>query len=455
MSLKTIKSISPLDGRYHDKTKELSEYFSEYAYHKYRVLVEIEYLIYFSEINVFDLKNIDIEKTKQIYKNFSTKDSERIKEIEKITNHDVKAIEYFIKEKLKEAEIIFNYEFVHFGLTSQDINSVANVLRLKECIHQIIVPCCQELLELLQIMGENNINLPMLSRTHGQPASPTLLGKEILVFCERIHRQIDYKTTGLLNIEYSSKFGGAIGNNNANYFANDKINWNHSFTLFLERLNLHRHTYTTQIDHYDNLSEIFDNLNRICIILVDLCTDFWQYISNNYFIQKVVSTETGSSTMPHKVNPIDFENAEGNLLLASNMFQFLSRKLPISRLQRDLTDSTITRNIGVGLAHMLISMKSCIKGLNKLTVNKEKIIEDLDNNSVVIAEGIQTFLRYKGVPDAYEKIKDLTRNNNNRINKQDIEELLSKLDLEEEDKQKIRTLTPQTYVGKVYNPNGN
>lgn len=453
--LKTIKSVSPLDGRYHLKTKELSEYFSEYAYHKYRVSVEIEYLIYFSELNVFNLKKEDFKETKDIYRVFSVEDAERIKEIEKTTNHDVKAIEYFIKEKLKQKNIEFNHEFVHFGLTSQDINSVANVLRLKECINQVIVPYCQELLELLNIMGENNINLPMLSRTHGQPASPTLLGKEILVFCERLHKQIEYKNSGLSNVEYSSKFGGAIGNNNANYFADDKINWNHSFTLFLERFNLHRHTYTTQIDHYDNLSEVFDYLNRICIIFVDLCTDFWQYISLNYFTQKVIATETGSSTMPHKVNPIDFENAEGNFLLASNMFQFLTRKLPVSRLQRDLTDSTITRNIGVGLGYMLISLKSCIKGIKKLSVNEKKIIEDLNNNSVVIAEGIQTFMRYKGVPDAYEKIKCLTRNNNNKINNEEIEALIKTLDLEEDDKEKIRNLTPENYVGRVYHPNGN
>lgn len=446
----SIKSVSPIDGRYKEKTKELSDYFSEYAYHKYRVKVEIEYLIFFSDKNIFDVKNSDFIELKKIYENFTIENALRIKEIEKTTNHDVKAIEYFIKEKVKELNIEFNYEFIHFGLTSQDINSLSNVLRLRDAMNNNVIPLIEKVIDLLRYMGLGNIALPMLSRTHGQPASPTLLGKELLVFYERLKNQISkHQKQGVKNIIYSTKFGGAVGNNNANYFAKDDFKWNENFDLFLNSLNIERHNYTTQIDHYDNLSEIFDNLNRISIILVDMCRDFWQYISYNYFTQKVIKTETGSSTMPHKVNPIDFENAEGNLLIASCMFQFFSRKLPISRLQRDLTDSTITRNIGTSLAYMVIALKSCIKGINKLSVNEDQISRELLNNNIVIAEGIQTLLRFHNIPNAYEKIKNLTRNNNNKINKQDIEKLINTLEISDDIKEKIRNITPFNYVGKV------
>ena len=440
-----LKCISPIDGRYRQKTSELNKYFSEFAYQYHRIFVEIEYLIFYTKKKIFNVLESDFENLRNIYRNFDVYESNKIKEIEKTTNHDIKAIEYYIREKCLENKITFNYEYIHFGLTSQDINSVSNSLRLKNSVSGTIVYNLSILLSKIKELGSTYINIPMLSRTHGQTASPTLLGKEIYVFYERLYNQFE----SLNNLKHYTKFGGAVGNFNAHYFVDDKIDWISIADEFINSLELKRNKYTTQIDHYDNYSIVFDNLNRICIILVDFCRDIWQYISYGYFIQKVVKTETGSSTMPHKVNPIDFENAEGNYLLASNLLQFFSRKLPISRLQRDLTDSTITRNIGTAIAHMLIGIKSTQKGLEKLSININKIDKDLEDNNVVIAEGIQTLLRYLGVENSYEKVKELTRNNTNYISSTTLKEFIKKLDLEDCYVKKIENMTAKNYTGKV------
>ena len=440
-----LTAISSIDGRYYNKIKELSDTFSEFGYQKYRLFVEIEYLVFFSQKQIFDVKPSDIQHLKNIYIDFSIENAIRIKEIEKKTNHDVKAIEYFIRDEVKRLNVDFNHEFIHFGLTSQDINSVANLLRLQDTMTKIMIPNLSEIIKQIKTKADDYIKIPMLSRTHGQSASPTLLGKEFLVFYERLINQF----TLLQEIKYKTKFGGAIGNLNAHYFCDDKKPWIELFNEFMNYLGIDRHQYTTQIDHYDNFSEIFDVLARICNILIDFSRDIWQYISYGYFNQIINKDETGSSTMPHKVNPIDFENGEGNLFIAQNYFQFLSRKLPISRLQRDLTDSTITRNIGVPIGHMLIGIKSILKGLNKLLVNTSKISEDLSENSVVIAEAIQSQLRYLGIKDSYEKIKDVTRNNNNSIDLCEVEILIRKENLSKQYKDKIMNLSPFNYLGKV------
>ena len=457
-TISKIEAISPLDGRYRDKIDELKHYFSEYALQKFRIKVEVEYYIFLMEHGLFTIPANILSKRsilRAIYAGFNIHEAERIKKIESVTNHDVKAVEYYIKEKLKTYGLNDYLEYVHFGLTSQDINSASTSLMMMKCMDNIMFPNFNNLLSKIKSLADEYIDIPMLSRTHGQSASPTYLGKEFLVFYERMNNQIEY----LKEIKYTTKFGGATGNMNAHYFTDDSYNWSKLFDKFIDSLSQHtslkliRNQYTTQIDHYDNYSVLFDNLNRICILLIDFCVDIWYYISLGYFKQKIVAGEVGSSTMPHKVNPINFENAEGNFYLASSMFQFLSRKLPISRLQRDLTDSTITRNIGMGFGYMLLAIKSCLTGLNKLQVNTTQIDKDLDDNYVVITEGIQTLLRHRGIPNPYEAMKTITRTNNNDCSNKDeiktkINDYLETIEISEEDKQKIKNLTPNNYCGR-------
>lgn len=446
MELLEISAISPIDGRYRSKTSELENYFSEYALIKYRVYVEIQYFIALCRIPLPQLVGFDHSKfadLNNIYDVFSVKDALRIKEIEKVTNHDVKAVEYFLKEKFDAINISEYREFIHFGLTSQDVNNTALPLSLKNAINEVYYPLIDRLVDNLINLSEDWKHIPMLARTHGQPASPTRLGKEIMVFVERVQKQL-----GLLYvIPYSAKFGGATGNFNAHVVAYPSVKWSEFANAFVNHvLELERSQTTTQIEHYDNLAAHFDNLKRINVILTDLCRDIWTYISLGYFKQKIKEGEIGSSAMPHKVNPIDFENAEGNLGLANSMFEFISAKLPISRLQRDLTDSTVTRNIGVPFAHTLIAMKSIIKGLEKLIVNKESIEADLNNNWAVVAEGIQTILRREGYPNAYEALKDLTRVEG-KINKETIVKFINSLNVNDAVKEELLKITPFTYTG--------
>lgn len=446
MDLNTLTAISPIDGRYRKQVKPLAPYFSEYGLFKYRVKVEVEYFIALSNYPLPQLTDIPKEipeKLRTIVENFSLEDAVNIKELEKDTNHDVKAVEYFIKNHFDSLDISPYKEFVHFGLTSQDINNTAIPLLLKEGINKEIMPALENIRKLLQHKAREWADISMLARTHGQPASPTKLGKEFMVFVERLDKQIELLKT----IPYAAKFGGATGNFNAHHVAYPHIDWNLFANKFInEQLRLKRSEYTTQIEHYDNLAAIFDNFKRINTILLDLSKDIWQYISSEYFRQKIKENETGSSAMPHKVNPIDFENAEGNLGIANALFEHFAAKLPISRLQRDLTDSTVLRNIGTPLAHLLISLNSLEKGINKIELNTTPIEKDLNNNWAVIAEGIQTILRRENYPNPYEALKSLTRTGE-KITQEKIAEFIDSLDVEESVKSELKNITPFNYTG--------
>lgn len=441
-----LTAISPIDGRYHDKTKSLIQYFSEEALIKYRVRVEIEYFISLCKLPLPQLKNVNAEifgELRNIYKNFSTEDALEIKEIEKTTNHDVKAVEYFIKEKFRRLNMDDDVEFIHFGLTSQDINNTAVPLSLKEAIEDVYKPEIKKILEKLKSLSNEWEKIPLLARTHGQPASPTRLGKEIEVFNSRIEAQF----AQLKQIPHSAKFGGATGNFNAHKVAYPDIDWKKFGTGFVEEILGLTHSFpTTQIEHYDNMAALFDNLKRINTILIDLNRDFWTYISMDYFKQKIKQGEVGSSAMPHKVNPIDFENSEGNLGLANAIFEHLSAKLPVSRLQRDLTDSTVLRNIGVPMGHTLIAFQSTLKGLDKLLLNEVKIKQDLENNWAVVAEAIQTILRREGYPNPYEALKGLTRINTG-ITEESISGFIDTLNVSEKVKIELKSVSPSNYTG--------
>ena len=446
MSKFSLNAISPIDGRYQNKVSQLSDYFSEHGLIKNRVIVEVEYFISLCEIPLPQLQNFDksfFTKLRDIYKSFSFEDSNNIKEIEKTTNHDVKAVEYFLKNKFDSLKLSEYKEFIHFGLTSQDINNTAIPLSLKEAIEDVYLIEISNLVDKLDELKVKWKDIPMLARTHGQAASPTKLGKEIEVFTARLEQQLNL----LKLIPNSTKFGGATGNFNAHYLAYPKIDWVSFAKKFTEeRLGLDYSFPTTQIEHYDNMAATFDNLSRINTILIDLNRDFWTYISMDYFKQLIKKGEIGSSAMPHKVNPIDFENSEGNLGIANAIFNHLSNKLPISRLQRDLTDSTVLRNIGVPVAHSIIAFKSTLKGLNKLILNNEKINSDLEDNWAVIAEAIQTILRRENYPNPYETLKNLTRTNE-KINKESIRSYIETLSVSESIKDELRSLTPQNYTG--------
>jgi adenylosuccinate lyase len=446
MSLSELNAISPIDGRYRNKVNELAPYFSEEALIKYRVLVEIEYFIALCNIPLPQLKTISkniFNDLRAIYKNFSTEDALAIKKIESITNHDVKAVEYFIKEKFDALGLSEFKEFIHFGLTSQDINNTAIPLSLKEAIETIYIPEYTIILNKLKALSKDWASISMLARTHGQPASPTRLGKEIEVFVVRLEQQFAL----LKNIPNAAKFGGATGNYNAHHVAYPHIDWKAFGTQFLnETLGLHHSFPTTQIEHYDHMAALFDNLKRINTILIDLNRDIWTYVSMDYFKQRIKAGEVGSSAMPHKVNPIDFENSEGNLGIANALFEHLSGKLPISRLQRDLTDSTVLRNIGVPFGHTLIGFKSTLKGLDKLLLNETKFAEDLENNWAVVAEAIQTILRREGYPNPYEALKGLTRTNE-KINQTSISNFIDTLDVTDAIKEELNQITPSNYTG--------
>ena len=446
MKYSPLDAISPIDGRYNSKTKELQKYFSESSLIKYRIQVEIEYFIALCNSSIIQLNHFPSEKfnlLREIYINFSSEDAKRIKEIESTTNHDVKAVEYFIKEKFNELSLTEFNEFIHFGLTSQDINNTAVPFSIKKSLEEVFYPELLELIKTLEDKADEWNNIPMLARTHGQAASPTRMGKEIRVFVERINNQFK-----LLNeIPHTAKFGGATGNFNAHHIAFPDINWFDFANNFLkDSLDLSRQQTTTQIEHYDNLAAIMNNISRINTILIDFSRDIWAYVSIDYFKQKIKKDEVGSSAMPHKVNPIDFENAEGNLGFANGVFDFMAKKLPISRLQRDLTDSTVLRNIGVPIAHTLIAIKSLKKGINKLVINKEKIKIDLEDNWAVIAEAIQTILRREGYPNPYEALKKLTRLNA-KITKETIIEFIDSLEIDEKIKSELKNISPSNYTG--------
>jgi adenylosuccinate lyase len=443
MELQPLTAISPIDGRYRKQLQHLDEYFSEYALMKYRVLVEIEYLFFLSSKNFFSLSQKTIKHLSEIKENFNLEDAHQIKEIEKKTNHDVKAVEYFIKIKLEEAEENVSKEWVHFGLTSQDINNTAIPLLWKHVIEFEYLPSLLNLNTQFKLLATSWKEVTMLAHTHGQPASPTKLGKEIMVFTERIQNAIDQ----FIIIPFSAKFGGATGNFNAHHIAYPAKDWIKLGNEFVEKsLGLQRMQFTTQIEHYDNLAAQFDCIKRINTILIDFCRDIWSYISINYFKQQTIKEEVGSSAMPHKVNPIDFENAEGNLGIANALFEYLSAKLPVSRMQRDLTDSTVLRNIGVPFAHTILSFKSIEKGLNKLVLNSEKIYQDLENNWAVVTEAIQTILRRENYPDPYETLKDLTRGKN-KITKETIQQFIDTLNISASLKKELKRITPHNYTG--------
>lgn len=446
MDLSQLNAISPIDGRYRNKITELANYFSEEALIKYRVRVEIEYFIALCEIPLPQLADFNADlfaDLQNIYKNFSTDDAQKIKDIEKVTNHDVKAVEYFIKEQFDKLGLEKYKEFIHFGLTSQDINNTAIPLSIKEAMNDVFVPNYNKVLEKLQELVIDWKDISMLARTHGQPASPTRLGKEIDVFVVRLKEQFN-----LLNdIPSAAKFGGATGNFNAHKVAYPKIDWKAFGTDFVqEKLGLQHSFPTTQIEHYDHLAALFDGLKRINTILIDLDRDIWTYVSMDYFKQKIKKGEVGSSAMPHKVNPIDFENSEGNLGIANAVFEHLAAKLPISRLQRDLTDSTVLRNVGVPFGHTIIGFLSTLKGLNKLLLNKEKFEEDLENNWAVVAEAIQTILRREGYPNPYEALKGLTRTNE-KINQKSIADFIETLEVSSTIKEELKAITPSNYTG--------
>lgn len=446
MQLTELNAISPIDGRYRSKTISLSPYFSEEALIKYRVLVEVEYFIALREADVPQLAKIDksiYDSLRAIYKNFSTEDALWIKETEKTTNHDVKAVEYFIKSKFDGLGLQEYKEFIHFGLTSQDINNTAIPLSTKEAFENVYLPSLVSVIAKLKELAIEWQNVPMLARTHGQPASPTRLGKEILVFVERLEEQMRL----LFNVPFAAKFGGATGNYNAHKVAYPNTDWKKFGTDFVENsLGLHHSFPTTQIEHYDHFAAFFDALKRINTILIDLDRDIWTYVSMDYFKQKIKAGEIGSSAMPHKVNPIDFENSEGNLGIANAIFEHLSAKLPVSRLQRDLTDSTVLRNIGVPMGHTLIAFEATLKGLNKLLLNEDKFAEDLEKNWAVVAEAIQTILRREGYPNPYEALKDLTRTNT-VINKEAIHNFIGTLKVSEEVRAELMQITPSNYLG--------
>lgn len=445
MNLNDLTAISPIDGRYRIQTKDLAVYFSEFGLIKYRVMVEVEYFIHLCETTVPSLQKFDnsnYNELRKIYKNFNESDATAIKNLEKTTNHDVKAVEYFLKSKFDLLNLSQYKEFIHFGLTSQDINNTSIPLLLKDAVQINYLPLVNKLKANLNNLSKQWKDISMLARTHGQPASPTRLGKELQVFIVRLEQQLSL----LEQIPYSAKFGGATGNFNAHQVAFPQIDWLAFGNNFVKSLDLKRSHPTTQIDHYDNLAAIFDNFKRINTILIDLCRDIWHYVSINYFKQKIKEGEVGSSAMPHKVNPIDFENAEGNLGIANALFEHLAAKLPISRLQRDLTDSTVLRNIGVPIAHTQISILSIIKGLEKLELNKEALDQDLENNWAVVAEGIQTILRREGYPEPYEALKALTRKNE-KISGKVIEDFINNLNITEQVKEELRQITPFNYTG--------
>ena len=447
MELDALTAISPIDGRYRSKTKDLASYFSEYALIKYRVRVEIEYFITLCELPLPQLATFDkglFERLRDIYRNFSEADAQRVKDIEKVTNHDVKAVEYFIKEELDKIGNFDEYkEFIHFGLTSQDINNTSIPLSVKDALEEVYYPQMEELIAQLQEYAEEWKNIPMLAKTHGQPASPTRLGKEVMVYVYRLMEQLNQ----LKACKITAKFGGATGNYNAHNIAYPAYDWKEFGNKFVsEKLGLEREQWTTQISNYDNLGAIFDAMKRINTIIIDLDRDFWMYVSMEYFKQKIKAGEVGSSAMPHKVNPIDFENSEGNLGMANAVLAFLSQKLPVSRLQRDLTDSTVLRNVGVPMGHMVISIQSTLKGLRKLLLNEEAINRDLDNCWAVCAEGIQTILRREAYPHPYEALKALTRTNS-AITSESISNFIDGLEVSEDVKAELRAITPHSYTG--------
>ena len=446
MSLTTLTAISPVDGRYRKATAELEKYFSEGALIKYRVLVEIEYFIKLCEQPIPQLESFDkklYQNLRDIYGSFTNTDAQRIKEIEQITNHDVKAVEYFIKEKMEDLGLSESKEFVHFGLTSQDINNTSVPKSIKDGMKEVYIPLVKSVIHKLEELGEDWKDISMLARTHGQPASPTRLGKELHVFTERLQKQLNQ----LENIPYSAKFGGATGNFNAHHVAYPNIDWVQFANSFVnDILGLSRSQTTTQIEHYDNLAALFDCLKRINTILLDLDKDIWTYVSMDYFKQKIKEGEVGSSAMPHKVNPIDFENSEGNLGIANALYEHLSSKLPISRLQRDLTDSTVLRNVGVPMAHSIIGFKSILKGLDKLLLNETAFSNDLEKNWAVVAEAIQTILRREGYPNPYETLKDLTRVNA-EINQESIHVFIDGLDVSDTVKEEMKKISPSNYTG--------
>jgi adenylosuccinate lyase len=452
MELDVLTAISPIDGRYRNKTEQLAGYFSEYALIRYRVRVEIEYFIALCELPLPQLENFDhslFERFRDIYRNFSEQDAARVKEIESVTNHDVKAVEYFIKEQIdaisKSLSVDLNpfKEFIHFGLTSQDINNTSVPLSVKEAIDEVYVPLLEELIEQLHDYAEEWKNVAMLAKTHGQPASPTRLGKEIMVYVYRLEEQLN----GLKDVPVTAKFGGATGNYNAHHVAYPQYDWREFGNKFVsEKLGLEREQWTTQISNYDWLGAIFDAMRRINTIIIDLDRDFWMYISMEYFKQKIKAGEVGSSAMPHKVNPIDFENSEGNLGIANAILQFLAQKLPVSRLQRDLTDSTVLRNVGVPMGHALIAVQSTLKGLRKLILNEDKLQEDLDNTWAVVAEAIQTILRREAYPHPYEALKALTRTNQ-KMTPELIHEFIQGLAVSQDIKDELMAITPMNYTG--------
>lgn len=445
-SLSELNAISPIDGRYRNKTAALSAYFSEEALIKYRVLVEIEYFIALCELPLPQLTGVSkdvFEPLRDIYRNFSVSDALQIKEIEKTTNHDVKAVEYFIKAAFDKLNLEQYKEFIHFGLTSQDINNTAIPLSTKDAFEKVYMPSLIAVIAKLKELSVEWKDIPMLARTHGQPASPTRLGKEIHVFVERLEEQLRL----LFNVPFAAKFGGATGNFNAHFIAYPKNDWRKFGNDFVEGVLGLKHSFpTTQIEHYDHFAAFFDALKRINTILIDLDRDIWTYVSMDYFKQKIKAGEIGSSAMPHKVNPIDFENSEGNLGIANAIFEHLSSKLPVSRLQRDLTDSTVLRNIGVPIGHTIISFEATLKGLSKLLLNAEKFEEDLERNWAVVAEAIQTILRREGYPNPYEALKDLTRTNQ-AINKESIQAFIGTLNVSDEVKNELRQITPANYLG--------
>ncbi len=447
MELDLLTAISPIDGRYRNKVEALASYFSEYALIKYRVRVEVEYFIMLCELPLPQLKSVDsnvFDKLRNIYRNFTEADAGRIKEIESVTNHDVKAVEYFLKEKFDEMGDLDEYkEFIHFGLTSQDINNTSVPLSVKEALENVYYPQIEELIAQLKSYAQEWAEIPMLAKTHGQPASPTRLGKEIMVFVSRLERQLET----LKACPVTAKFGGATGNYNAHHVAYPSYDWKAFGNRFVaEKLGLVREEYTTQISNYDNLSAVLDAMKRVNTIMIDMNRDFWQYISMEYFKQKIKTGEVGSSAMPHKVNPIDFENAEGNLGIANAIFEHLATKLPVSRLQRDLTDSTVLRNIGVPFGHTIIAIQSSLKGLRKLLLNEKAIFNDLDNCWSVVAEAIQTILRREAYPHPYEALKALTRTNQ-AITESSIKEFIEELNVSEDIKKELRAITPRNYTG--------
>ena len=446
MNLCPLTAVSPIDGRYHSKTEQLSEYFSEYALIRYRVKVEVEYFIALCELPLPQLKGVDaakFEPLRDIYRNFTLENAQRIKDIESVTNHDVKAVEYFLKERFDEMGLEAFKEFIHFGLTSQDINNTSVPMSVKDATYESFIPSLQQVIDKLNEFADAWQDVPMLAKTHGQPASPTRLGKEIRVFAYRLENQL----AQLKAVPVSGKFGGATGNFNAHLVAFPNYDWRAFGRSFLEnKLGIVREEWTTQISNYDNLGALFDAMKRINTILIDLDRDIWQYISMNYFKQKIKAGEVGSSAMPHKVNPIDFENSEGNLGIANAILEHLSHKLPVSRLQRDLTDSTVLRNVGVPMGHMAIAVASTLKGLNKLILNEEAINADLDNMWNVVAEAIQTILRREGYEKPYETLKALTRTNS-VVDANSIAEFIDTLKVSDEVKAELKRITPHTYTG--------